>query len=198
MNGKRRGRRETRSISCVMLGAIGLLLSSSPALALSLSLPTQLGHYTTDVVSYQEAKFTSIIRQQYDFSCGSAAVASLLTYHYDDPHTEQDVFQTMWANGNQALIQQQGFSLLDMKRFLEHSGYRADGFRLSLDRLNKVGVPAITLINNDGYMHFVVIKGINDKHILIGDPVRGVRTMPRDKFETQWQDGIVFLINAAL
>lgn len=198
MNGKRRGRQTRGLVSRIVFGAIGLpiglLVSSTPALALSLSLPTELGHFKVDVVSFQEAKFKSIIRQQYDFSCGSAAVASLLTYHYDDPHTEREVFQTMWANGDQALIKQQGFSLLDMKRFLENSGYRADGFRLPLDRLKKVGVPAITLINNDGYMHFVVIKGIKDNKILLGDPVRGVRIMSRDKFEAQWRDGIIFLI----
>jgi predicted double-glycine peptidase len=175
-------------------GVLLLWAVSLPASALSLSLPTPLGTYTTDVVSFKEQKFQAVIRQQYDFSCGSAAVASLLTYHYDDPRTEQEVFQTMWANGDQALIKQQGFSLLDMKRYLEHHGYRADGFRLSLDRLRKVGVPAITLINNNGYMHFVVVKGIADEEILLGDPTLGVRRMPRDKFEEQWQNGIVFLV----
>ncbi len=194
MIGKRGERQANKWQLGLIMSAIGLLVCSAPASALSLSLPTPLGNYTTEVVSFQEAKFKSVIRQQYDFSCGSAAVASLLTYHYDDPHQEQEVFQTMWANGDQALIKQQGFSLLDMKRFLEHSGYRADGFRIPLDRLQKIGVPAITLINNDGYMHFVVIKGIRENSILLGDPVRGVRVVPRDKFEAQWSGGIIFLI----
>lgn len=190
MNGTRRGRR----LNGLVLGGLVLLAGSSSVSALSLFLPTQLGSFNTEVVSYQEAKFKSVIRQQYDFSCGSAAVASLLSYHYDDPRTEQEVFQTMWANGDQALIKQQGFSLLDMKRFLDNHGYRADGFRLPLDRLRKVGVPAITLINNNGYMHFVVIKGISDDEILLGDPTLGVRIMARDKFDAQWQNGIVFLV----
>lgn len=190
MNGQRRGRR----INGLAICGIALLAVSSSASALSLFLPTQLGSFNTEVVSYQEAKFRSVIRQQYDFSCGSAAVASLLTFHYDDPRTEHEVFQTMWANGNQALIKEQGFSLLDMKRFLENHGYRADGFRLTLDRLSQLGVPAITLINNNGYMHFVVIKGINDEEILLGDPTLGVRVAARDEFEAQWQNGIVFLI----
>jgi predicted double-glycine peptidase len=153
-----------------------------------------LGAFNTEVVSYKEAKFKSIIRQQYDYSCGSAAVASLLTYHYENPKTEHEVFEAMWKDGDHALIKEQGFSLLDMKQYLEKRGYRADGFRLSLDKLKGVGVPAITLINNNGYMHFVVVKGISDKEILLGDPVLGVRAMPRDKFEEQWNSGIIFLI----
>jgi predicted double-glycine peptidase len=176
------------------LGVIILVAYSSLAAAASLVLPMELGTYRADVVSYKEAKFTSIIRQQYDYSCGSAAVASLLTYHYEDPKTEHEVFEAMWKNGDHALIKKQGFSLLDMKRYLENRGYRADGFRLSLDKLKGVGVPAITLINNNGYMHFVVVKGISDKKILLGDPVLGVRAMPRDKFEAQWNNGIIFLV----
>ncbi len=34
------------------------------------------------VVSVKEARFTTTQRQQFDFSCGSAAVATLLTHHY--------------------------------------------------------------------------------------------------------------------
>lgn len=194
MLGKRRGKRIGRRIGGLAALGHGLWIASSSASALSLFVPTHLGSFNTEVVSYQEAKFSSVIRQQFDFSCGSAAIASLLTYHYEDPHTEHEVFQTMWANGNQALIKEQGFSLLDMKRFLESHGYRADGFRMTLDRLREVGVPAITLINNNGYMHFVVIKGIADEEILLGDPMRGVRTMTREAFEAQWRNGIVFLI----
>jgi predicted double-glycine peptidase len=190
MNRKRGGRR----INELVVGGVLLLAMSTPASALSLYIPTQLGSFNTEVVSYQEAKFKSVIRQQYDFSCGSAAIASLLSFHYADPRTEQEVFRTMWANGDHALIREQGFSLLDMKRFLEHQGYRADGYRLTLDRLKKVGVPAITLINNNGYMHFVVIKGISDNEVLLGDPTLGVRTMSRDEFDSKWQNGIIFLI----
>ena len=164
------------------------------ATALSMSLPTVTGTYTVDVVSFKEARFRSVLRQQYDYSCGSAAVASLLTFHYDDPRTEQQVFRAMWARGDQEKIKKQGFSLLDMKLYLEDNGYRADGFQLTWERLEKVGVPAITLINNNGYMHFVVIKGISDSDILLGDPVLGVRILSREKFNAMWQGGIVFLI----
>ena len=166
------------------------------AAALSMVLPTAGpgGTITVDVVSFKESRFQTILRQQYDYSCGSAAVASLLSFHYNDPRSEIEVFKEMWERGDQEKIQRQGFSLLDMKNYLGNHGYRADGFRLPLDRLAKVGVPAITLINNNGYMHFVVIKGVSDEEILLGDPVLGVRRLPRDEFEAMWQGGIVFLI----
>ena len=194
MSEGRNSARRVGKVPYLALGVVILCAYSSLASALSLFVPTRLGTFNTEVVSYKEAKFKSIIRQQYDYSCGSAAVASLLSYHYEDPKSEIEVFEAMWKDGDHALIKEQGFSLLDMKRYLENRGYKADGFRLSLDKLKGVGVPAITLINNNGYMHFVVVKGISDKKILLGDPVLGVRAMPRDKFEEQWNNGIVFLI----
>src|SRR5574338_13912 len=68
------------------------------------------------VWSMRELKVRSVILQKYDYSCGSAAVATLLTYHYDHPLTEETAFRTMFDHGNQEKIQKEGFSFLDMKR----------------------------------------------------------------------------------
>src|SRR5699024_7391586 len=87
------------------------------------------------VQSLKERSFSRTIQQQYDFSCGSAAVATLLTYQYHDPINEQMVFRTMWQNGNQDKIRRLGFSLLDIKNFLSARGYAANGYKVSLDKL---------------------------------------------------------------
>src|SRR5512146_427970 len=130
------------------------------------------------VWSMRELKVRSVILQKYDYSCGSAAVATLLTYHYGNPVTEEVAFRAMFENGNQQKIQQEGFSLLDMKRFLEAQGYRADGFEVSLEDLSNAGIPAIVLIVDNGYHHFVVIKGMRDNKVLLGDPAVGMRVVP--------------------
>lgn len=149
------------------------------------------GNYTIPVVSFNERKFSTTYKQQYDFSCGSAALASLLTFHYDDNINEQSVFMDMFQNGDKLKIQQQGFSLLDMKRFLERRGYQSNGFRMSLVNLK---VPAITIINNNGYLHFVIIKGFNGEEVLVGDPSVGVKVIPLDDFTKMWEQRILFLI----
>lgn len=149
------------------------------------------GNYTIPVISFNERKFSTIYKQKYDFSCGSAALASLLTFHYDDIINEKSVFIDMFQNGDKSKIQKQGFSLLDMKRFLERRGYQSDGFRMSLDNLK---VPAITIININGYLHFVIIKGFNEKEVLVGDPSVGVKVIPRDDFDKMWEQRILFLI----
>ncbi len=79
--------------------------------------------------------FSRVWHQQYDFSCGSAALATLITFQYDRPIDETTVFKEMYAVGDQNEIRSKSFSLLDMKRFLESRGYTADGVRSPLDTL---------------------------------------------------------------
>ncbi len=170
---------------------LAALFISMPSYSLNILLSR--GVYSVPVKSYREIVFGNVLRQKYDFSCGSAALASLLSFHYDIPSEEQDIFQIMFDNGNKTLIEQKGFSLLDMKKYLESIGFRSDGFQIDLSRIRDLGVPGITLVNIDGYMHFVVIKGINDQYVIIGDPSRGTMKMEYDKFQ-QYYSGVVLLI----
>lgn len=175
--------------------AVTLLTTATLAEAGSVTIPgVSGGSFTVNkVMSVKEARFRSTIHQQYDYSCGSAALATLLTHHYQDTITESEVFKWMYDNGNQEKIHSEGFSLLDMKNYLEAHGYKADGYYVSLDKLADAGVPAIVLINLKGYRHFVVVKGVTDKRVLVGDPSAGVRIILRDEFEEMWND-LVFII----
>lgn len=159
-------------------------------------LPTILGGPARiKVISLKEARFQTIIKQQYDFSCGSAALASLLTFHYKYPVSEKGVFTKMFDEGDQKKIRQYGFSLLDMKKYLASIGFASDGFKVDLSRLEKAGVPAIVLINTNGYKHFVIIKGLSGKEVLIGDPALGVRIWSREDFLSNW-NGIIFVMRS--
>ncbi|HEX5312729.1 C39 family peptidase [Aquabacterium sp.] len=153
------------------------------------------GSVAVPVTSVQAARLASTIRQQYDFSCGSAAVATLLTHHYGFPVSEQDVFEQMYQRGDQPKIQREGFSMYDMKLFLQELGFEADGFEQSLDKLAEAKVPAIVLINEHGYNHFVVIKGLKDDRVLLGDPASGTRAVPREEFDVSWPNRLLFVIH---
>lgn len=151
------------------------------------------GVYNVQVRSLKEARFARVVKQQYDFSCGSAALATLLTFHYEKPVSETDVFTEMFEVGDQERIRRLGFSLLDMKKYLKTHELRADGFKLSIEKLANLGVPSIALIETSGYKHFVVVKGMAGDKLLLGDPARGSRAMPIEEFEQSW-NGIVFVI----
>lgn len=175
------------------------LLGLSPAascLADTVNLPYEMGGvYSLPVTSMKGARFRAMIRQQYDFSCGSAALSTLLTFHYGYKVSEEQVFAEMYAGGNQSKIRQEGFSLFDMKRYLENHGFQADGFEAPLEKLAEAGIPAIVLINENGYNHFVVIKGLRDGRVLVGDPSGGTRAVTQEAFARLWTNGILFVIS---
>lgn len=179
-----------------MLLCIALLAMAEGAAADAAYMPSiAMGDVVIPLTSMRQARTARTLIQKYDFSCGSAAVATLLTHHYDHPVTEQTVFEQMFEHGDQKKIRTEGFSLLDMKRFLAAQGFEADGFKQPLDKLNDARVPAIVLINTDGYHHFVVVKGVQPDRVLVGDPALGTRAIPRKTFEKMWQNGLLFVIH---
>lgn len=186
-------RRNTRTAGLTIVAGLALFQATLAA-AGSVWLPGVAGDTRMPTKSLQEAKYSQVVRQQYDFSCGSAALATLLTYHYDRDTNEQDAFGAMYAVGDKEKIATAGFSLLDMKTYLESIGYKADGYQASLDTLESAGIPAIALINYRGYRHFVVVKGIKDSELLIGDPALGIKFMSRGDFESLWENGVLFII----
>lgn len=152
--------------------------------------------FTVPLESMLARRFRSVIRQQYDFSCGSAALATLLRFHYGVRADESAVFNGMWNEGDRRQIQAQGFSLLDMKRYLGAIRLNAEGYRVKLEQVAKTRIPGIALTVTEGYRHFVVIKGITDDEVLVGDPSRGLVVASREDFEKGW-DGLFFVITTA-
>lgn len=149
------------------------------------------------VASMYERRFATVVRQNYDFSCGSAALATLLRFHYARAVDEQTTFLGMWAKGDQALIRKSGFSLLDMKRYLAAIGFTAEGYQVSLAQIETARIPGIALIETGGYKHFVVVKGLapglSGQSVLVGDPATGLRRMSASEFAKAW-NGIFFVI----
>ncbi|MBB3184197.1 hypothetical protein FHR95_001758 [Halomonas fontilapidosi] len=180
----------TRQLCCgmaslVLMGSIGVAHAGQVAIA------NRFGSFQVEAKSLQEKGWDRVIRQQYDFSCGSASVATLLTFHYQRETSEAEVFESMIRAGDAEQIQRHGFSMLDMKRYLDAQGLNADGFRISLDDFIRIGVPAITMVDTGGYKHFVVVKGIDDDNILVGDPAAGTQVVPREHFESLWNGTVL-------
>jgi len=181
------------ALSLVLTAGCATQAGSSDPLFLSSS--GSANDFRVPVASVLARKFNTVVRQQYDFSCGSAALATLLRYHYDRPAAESDVFTGMWREGDRERIRQVGFSLLDMKRFLAENRLMADGYRVSLDQIAARGLPGIALVSIKGYRHFVVVKGVTPDDVLVGDPSLGLRRMKRTEFQAAW-NGVYFVLNS--
>jgi predicted double-glycine peptidase len=166
---------------------ISLLVCSLPPVACAFALPLAAGpRLDVKVVSMKKARTVGIVVQQRDYSCGAAAVATLLTYYFGRVTTEEEVVSQMAKLGDEKLIKEKGFSLLQMKRFFELISYQAAGFRMGIDDLAKTKVPGIILITTMSYQHFVVLKGIRQGVAFLADPALGNRAMSLDELAKAW------------
>src|SRR6266446_1671415 len=75
--------------------------------------------------SLKDLRDGNVVKQGYDYSCGAAALATLLTYGMGDPATEKDLAVAMLetlSKGEESLRRKEGFSLLDMQRVSQMRG----------------------------------------------------------------------------
>ena len=120
-------------------------------------------------------------------------MATLLSHHYDEPTDELAVFKAMWEKGRQEKIRKEGFSLLDMKSYLDGRGYYSDGFRVAASRLEEIGVAGIVLLDKLASPHFVVVIGERDGELLLSDPARGIWNLAVEDFDALW-NGVFFVV----
>ncbi|WP_137822670.1 C39 family peptidase [Pseudomonas sp. D(2018)] len=183
-----------RTVLC-LLGLTMLLSALSHANAADMAVVALPGGNLAfkHVVSIRERRFKNLVEQKTDFSCGAAAMATILNKAYGWNLQEEEVIKGMLATANQDVVRTQGFSMLDMKHYAETLGLRARGYRIEAPKLESLKVPSIVLIDVRGYKHFVVLQRTFKGHVYLGDPVLGHKKMSLDEFAKGW-NGIVFAL----
>lgn len=172
------------------------VLSGLAALAISAAVPATA---SSSVLSLKEMREAGVVRQEWDTSCGAAALATVMTYGFDDPVSEHDVALGLLRQTEPLKVRHRGgFSLLDMKRFAETRGYRALAFSdMAFADIRHLNNPIVPL-NIRGYNHYVVVKGVDSRGaVRIGDPAYGNRTLSRAAFDKAWIGGIAFVLTRA-
>jgi predicted double-glycine peptidase len=163
-----------------------------------LPMKTVGGGVTPEAVSMKplsDFKYEHIVRQAYDYSCGSAALTTILRFHLGIDVTEQQVMEGMLEHGEKdKIIQRRGFSLLDMKRYVASLGSVGAGFRAEVSDLQKLEEPAIVPIDYAGSKHFVVFRGIRNGRVLLADPSAGHIAFSVDDFAKLWDRNTLFVI----
>lgn len=170
--------------------ALFALIAPQPSYAGPIQRPDQIR-----VKTMLDIRNDRLVRQQWDLSCGAAAVATMLTFQLGDPVSERQAALGMLRTGNARLARARlGFSLLDLKRFAASLGFSAAGYgNLSIDELLAMA-PAIVPIRVHNFGHFVVIRGQRGDRVLLGDPAFGNRTMTTDAFLRAWTSHIGFVV----
>lgn len=136
-----------------------------------------------------EDQFRGIVRQAYDYSCGSAALTTLLNGYVGTSLTEQQTMSGLLQYGEyQRIIERRSFSLLDMKRFVTAIGLESGGYRGEFSDLVKLGEPAIVPISYAGFKHFVVYKAYKDGRVYVADPALGNISFDEGRFKEIWDN----------
>jgi predicted double-glycine peptidase len=185
------GRAASLAPPCAALMA-AWLVAGSPALAVG-------GSGEPIVRSLRELRQANVVRQQWDLSCGAAALSTLLTYHLDAPVSEAEIIRDILRRSDPVRIRaREGFSLLDLKRFANARGHAAEGYgNLKLRHLQRMA-PALVPTRIGGYNHFVIFLGRVDDRVLLADPAFGNRTMPAERFMALWPLRIAFVVGSDL
>lgn len=148
---------------------------------------------TKSVESWEARRFNGLVRQQTDFSCGAAVLATIFNSAYGRSTTEQQVLLNMLQVADPDIVREKGFSLLDMKKYVQAIGMKGEGYEVDYAMLGKLDVPTIVLINIKGYKHFVIVRKVYRDEVSIGDPALGNRLMSRADFDAAWNN-VAFVV----
>ncbi|MEA1968245.1 MAG: C39 family peptidase [Thermodesulfobacteriota bacterium] len=158
---------------------------------------TTLVRLRSEISSTNELKFKNVVKQQFDYSCGSAALATLLNFGLGENLGEKQVIRGMLKHGDKEQIKKiRAFSLLDMKQICSVLGYEGAGYKAELEDLKNPDYwPCIVPIKLFEYRHFVVLKGIHDRHVFIADPFKGNISYTLPQFLEAWFNHVIFLVS---
>lgn len=153
------------------------------------------------VCSYQELQRRNVVMQSRDYSCGAAALATLVKYYWGDPVTEETfllaVDRVLTDPAERLERIENGLTLTDLRLAAVDEGYLATSARLSIAELRAAKVPLIVGIVVDGYDHFVVYRGADDYYVYLADSSRGNLRLPIWEFRCQWQKNAVLVVAKA-
>lgn len=189
--------RACRQACCLALLALPILVAMPAAQAADIMFSGVLPHgamYSRPVESMREARFRHLVRQHTDYSCAAASLATILRYGYRLDADEETVIEGMMGVSDPEVVYERGFSLLDIKRYVESLGMRGRGYRVDEERLRTLRVPGLVLMDVAGFRHFVVLKQVVGDLVEVGDPILGNRSVPIDEFMESWPSRAVFVV----
>ena len=105
------------------------------------SVPTGAKETIVKRHTLKELRDQYVVKQQLDYSCGAAALATLMVHYYGENTSEKEILELLntrletMTKEEQARKTRIGFSLLDLKIVAQQKGYRAAGFKLTVDQL---------------------------------------------------------------
>jgi hypothetical protein len=143
------------------------------------------------VKSWTEFRDENVIKQKYDFSCGTSSLATILKYFFNEDIEEKEILDYLLKKrgleGEKKLTKEDiALSFKDLQEYANERGYKAAGLAMPLESLRKLKVPAIVYMEIRQYQHFSVYKGMDDRYVHLADPSFGNMKLRIDKFKEEF------------
>ena len=132
------------------------------------------------VTSWKTLRDSRIVKQDLDYSCGAASIATILNEYYGQSVTEEEILNIMAKEDMRA-------SFDDMANALKELGFRGLGYAASFEQLTKLKIPVIVYTKHRKDDHFSVLRGINRDTVWLADPSLGNRTYSKYQFLEMWE-----------
>jgi predicted double-glycine peptidase len=151
-----------------------------------------------------ETRFSNMISQKNDYTCGAASLATMFTHYYGLSVSESDILEmsdrkrankftlredaeaTKIKNAKKEDLQIQGFTFQDLASFANKLGFSTKGLKTNYESLQNIKIPVVAYLEGHGFNHFVVIRQVTDEWIYVADPTWGNRRYLRGRFKELW------------
>lgn len=143
-------------------------------------LNSQTAHIRIPIQSWKTLRDARVVKQDLDYSCSAASLATLLNEFYGQNVTEEALLKAMDKGDLRA-------SFEDMQRALPQFGFKAQGFAATYEQLTKLKMPVVVYLKFRKNDHFSVIRGINHNTVWLADPSLGNRTYSKAQFLEMWE-----------
>jgi predicted double-glycine peptidase len=157
----------------------------------------QTRQFSVFVRNAKEIRTAGVVLQQRDFSCGAAALATVLNKFWGENTNETALLVAIATTLSRAELEERiknGLTLTDLKRVCDRFGYTTVLGKLTVDKLADIKVPLIVGITVNDYDHFVVVRGADSKFVYLADPAVGKMRVPLEEFAQQWQKNAVLVV----
>jgi predicted double-glycine peptidase len=144
---------------------------------------------TNKVTSWKELEEQNIIMQAYEYSCGAASLATLMTYYFNENISEKNILNKitkMFSREDYKKIKNEGLSLLELEKISASLGYQYASVRLKPKALFQLSGPVIVFLKSDEFKHFLVLRGVVGNRVFLSDPSRGNIRMSIPEFLDEW------------
>ena len=155
------------------------------------AMPVSTGYsrISVAVASASELRDRDVVKQSWDYSCGAAALATLLTFEYGYRIGEREILELALESvggESSANKRKQGLSLRDLRDVARQLGFKAAGFYVGTKQIGDIRGPVIVFVRPQGVEHFSVLKHVVDGRVSLADQSSGNMTLAVDEFNEIW------------